>query len=503
MSHRFTFSLAHLSLLVMLSSILCVWLPTAAEWNRQSRMDLPGWYLPEISDDGTLFFSNNPDRGFAVFETETGKCLIAEALKSNGEPKGLAEAFFDPSSKCVYAPVRSTTPIIRYDCLTGARRTFVSPDAPSPAYRFQPPFCEHEGLMIDAGSWNSDSATAGDDYRKHEDVLRCWEVDSGKVRFVTKILWSSHPFFSPVVSGSKLLFINPAVRDVNATSDGNGTVVQCHDLKTGHMIWRTSIERFMGQMSNRLYVSDNDLVTLITESVNGPTRQSRVTQLRLDDGSILDTDVPIPGISDTYAVTRDGKQLFALVHDPSKQTRRLWKIDIAPNGSAEMFDADTTWINDLKLINEDRQLAIASRDGMFQVLDAATGKEVFHRTGLRYAPSRTIWFVLGGLGTAWCILWWRATRARKDQAADWGRYAGLMVFVCGFTVGLMILGYRDPHQRLHFPTAAAAATFAGLAAVIGLIFLFLRQCNKLASGYALVASIGIACYLIWLARQSS
>jgi hypothetical protein len=154
------------------------------------------------------------------------------------------------------------------------------------------------------------------------------------------------------------------------------------------------------------------------------------------------------------------------------------------------------------LINQDHQFAIASRDGTFHILDAATGNEVFRLAGLRYTSSRTIGYVLFGLGATWCVLWWRATARMKNTPTDWSRYAGLMVFVCGMTIGLMLLGYRDEAQHLHVPTVVVAIALAGLSSATGFVLLFIRQCNKLANAYALVASASMACYVIWLANQS-
>jgi hypothetical protein len=344
---------------------------------------------------------------------------------------------------------------------------------------------EYEGDIIDVGYYYSKA----DQY-----VLRRWNPRTGDTLFCRDIIVCDFVMscglyndiviccgrtFTPtkVYDGSIALYSaqdGKEVRRVNLPGMSGLGLDRRFSPPVGRVLLSGYKERFGG-------------VTIILDPLTGNMKSLPDTQSYFHPGTLSGSD----------------QSLFAVVESVHESDReKVLRIIDLPNGERksllERARTPGLTISDMKLLPGDRELALATQDGTFLVLDPETGHQLRRRTGMRYAPSRALWYVLGGLSTFWCVAWWKATRRSKDQPLDLGRYPSLVVFLGGLIVGLLLMFCRDQYLQIYTPNLAIALSLACLSAVTGFVLLFIRNCNTLASGYTLLSSALMAAYIGYL-----
>jgi hypothetical protein len=197
-----------------------------------------------------------------------------------------------------------------------------------------------------------------------------------------------------------------------------------------------------------------------------------------------------------------------------KNDETIWHLGVRDNGlqvlsrrniehgyNIRTYDVghrDAGLVTDFKLLPGEKEVALASDDGSFRVLDVESGKELRRLTGLKYVPSYRQLFILAGVAGFWLILWWLATRPKPGTPPQLARLLGYAVFLAGLVQGLLLKGIRDQVDHLHGPTLFAAVGIPSLLAVAGLILLFDARFPKMILLYGILACGGMVACIFWI-----
>ncbi|HUP79747.1 MAG TPA: hypothetical protein VM260_14435, partial [Pirellula sp.] len=165
---------------------------------------------------------------------------------------------------------------------------------------------------------------------------------------------------------------------------------------------------------------------------------------------------------------------------------------------AETDGLDDSYVSDLKLIKRDQEIAIATSHGLFQVFDAKTGEELRKVECVRPSSRLSILYVFVVTAVTWLVLWFWATRRKRDQGFDFGRYLVLTVFGVGLTSGLLLLAFHDPYSQSNLWLLPLLFAVMTTGAFLSLILLFARRCSSLAAGYSLISLTTMGLYVVWL-----
>lgn len=503
MSRRSTFSIAQLLLLVMLTGLLCAWLPKTANWGRENRVS--DYLRTKLSADCTRLIAFDMS-GFAVFETVTGRCLLDRRIPS------MSDAVFDEhlTSVCfkTWDARHENDPILFpdeawtiYDVDTASEREVVAPPMDTMAIRWP--------LALDESGCFVEMLLLGNPNR-----IRRWNLQTGKL----------------VPDSGIDLDISGRI----ALTQGNGLVL-CRDIDERLFIrWRlpsgeviqTALPTPGAEIREWLCLNrQQDKVVVLMHEIPGGTAPFPSL------GPGAPQAVPLGGppvprpvqrylviaektgrahslkVSDFYHVgpaqmTADDRYLLAFASLPPDRTVYV-RIDLE-TGDYEILSefADGSQVGeDFKLINNDQQIALAKSDGTFRLLDANTGREIRRVKCVRDPLGSIFWYVMTASGMAWNLMWWFATRRIRGEPFDAGRYAIFAVFLVALTQGIVVLAYFDPWGHSEYPPFLFTVGVTTVLSLLGMALLFFRSCNKLSAAYTMASSAGIAAYTFWLMQQ--
>jgi hypothetical protein len=490
MSHRSTFSLAQLFLLVMLAGILCIWLPKTQEWATANRIPDFGNKV-KLSEDGSRLLMYDLS-GFSVFETATGKRLCDRRIIAGRGP------VFDKDLKTVCSETyfeKSRFTIHNID--TNSDREIVTPRTRAGtipmAWGIDEDDCFVESLL--RVNW--------------PDRFLRWSLETGKV--VSDVELDTGGQFQLLRNHGTVTSFARDERLLVRWTLPNGELVESSYPVPEAEIWNFLC---LSQSQDRIVLLMHEIPG--SKSVFPPTgmptprTRQRFLVIAENTGEIRSLLIPdfewvAPG-----QLTRDGRHLigFGTLQRPSGYFFVFIRMDLESGNFQILKEFEQVEIEslssivDLKLIDNDRQIALATWDGSFILLDANTGGEIRRITFARNSLGSGIWLAIGGSGVAWAVMWWVATRRTKGGEIDVGRYLVFGVFFAAFAYGIFVLACYDPWTNLHSPLYLIPGTIASLIALAGLVLLFSRFCNKLSAAFTLLSAVAITAHAYWLYSQS-
>jgi hypothetical protein len=495
-SPRFTFSLAQLLLLVMLTGMLCAWLPEAVRWNQLSVSLGSERQSCTLSQDGAVLFCRCGERGFAAFDTASGRTLLSQ------EEPWKTDASFDPAAKKVYF-VTYTEGGTRYsirtlDLSTGKVETGESPvvprglqiDASISASAGRAPPLIHAGKVFDF------LGPDGSQPWRFDEHLRCWNLASGSEEFCVPI--GDLDYYKPEIARGKIVYIaTEQFRDVARTA------LFVRDAEAG------GVNRSKDFMERSLFLDDFVLCHRSDDAAVLRTNMLGYDSNRMRNQSgvfLIGPQTPSQSILELI-----GMQISRIAFDEADES--IWHLGIREDGrqmltrrdlkqgkdllSVQVGEQYGTIVTDFRLASG--QIALASDDGTFRLLDAKSGGEIRRLTGLRYAPSQLLLRILAGAAVAWAISWWRAMRTKQPGQPDLARLIGPLFLLGSLFQGLLLMSLRDQEHQLNGETASLAIVFPSLGAATGMAFLLDRNCNRLTVVYGVLAFAAMALYAAWAA----
>jgi hypothetical protein len=497
MSHRSTFSLAQLLLLVMLTGMFCVWLPKTQEWATANRIPDFGNEV-HLSEDGSRLMLSDVS-GFAVFDTATGKCLCKRTIS------GRAPVFDkDLKTVCIETFFENSRFTI-HNIDTNSDREIVAPRTPDGAYP--------RGWGIDEDACYVESLIR----INFPDRFRHWSLETGKVLSDVELetsgkfqLLRNHGTVTSFALDERLL--------VRWTRP-NGELVESSYPVPEAEIWEFLC---LSQSQDRIVVLMHEIpgsassVLPTTSGVTAPAMPMPRTKQRFlviaeNTGAIRSLRIPDFDSVHPGQLTADGRQLigFGTLRRSSGYFLVFVRMDLESGAYQvlnEIGEVEQDYLEsrivDVKLIDNDRQIALATWDGTFILQDASTGQEIRRIKFSRHSLGSGFWIALGGSGVAWAIMWWLATRRVNGTVFDAGPYLVFAVFFAALAYGIFVLAFFDPWTNLHHPSYLIPAAISSLLALAGFVLLFSRFCNKLSAAYTLLSAAAITAHACWLYSQS-
>lgn len=508
---RSTFTIAQLCLLTMLSGLLCAWLRGTVERSQQVTV----LFSSKLSADGRRLINFEEQHGFSVYDTQTGKCLIRRVVQSN------RDLVYDENLTMVCIPrfvnhdplaTPSTHFVTVFDVAAGIEREIETP--PLDGWRWWLVGIDPDGLIVDLCYLRVAKGES-----PQPDLVRSWDPRSGKIVHQRLVdgLNVLPMYFLP--EGRMFVFgacnVGTAQAEIPILKDPSNPW-RDPELKR-HLHWfvewqldQGGVQRTVvppqGSFLPRFICLNSKHTKALLSKTPALSGQPHIGEsLFLADAPSGDVRnlgfLPFQGLYPGQ-MTADDKWLIAIENNEFDE-QSLLRINLVTMSHEELISPQphtAPHITDLKLLDGDRCIALATQNGTYRLLDAKTGKDVQPSKHLGFNRAGVMWYIFAVVGAAWVVLWWRTTRGSKGSTLDIGRYAGLMVFVLGLTIGLMLLFSRDEWRKVYYPPLYAALGCAGLGAIVGLVLMFSRRCNKLAAGFALAACAGMAGYIGYLLR---
>jgi hypothetical protein len=497
MSHRSTFSLAQLLLLVMLTGMLCVWLPKTQEVATAAR--IPDFAnTVKLSADGSRLMLSDMS-GFSVFDTATGRCLCERIIT-------LRELVFDKDLKTVCSETyfeNSRFTIHNID--RNSDREIVAPRTRDGAIPM--------GWGIDEDGCYVESLVR----INRPDRFRRWSLETGKV--VSDVELDTGGQFQLLRNHGTVTSFARDERLLVRWTLPNGELVESSYPVPEAEIWEFLC---LSQAQDRIVLLMQEIpgsaspALPTTSGVTAPATPMPRTKQRLlviaeNSGSIRPLQIPDFDSVHPGQLTADGRQLIGIgtLKRSSEYFLVFVRMDLESGAYQvlnEIGEVEQDYLEsrivDLKLIDNDRQIALATWDGTFILQDASTGQEMRRIKFFRHSLGSGFWIALGGSGLAWAIIWWLATRRAKGTVVDAGRYLVYAVFFAALAYEIFVLASFDPWTNLHHPFYVIPAAISSLLALAGFALLFTRFCNKLSAVYTLLSAAAITAHACWLYSQS-
>ena len=507
---RSTFTIAQLCLLTMLSGLLCAWLRGTVERSQQVTVIFDS----KLSADGTRLINFENQHGFSVYDTRSGQCLIRRAAKSNHDI-----VFNDNMTRVCVAQFESdmlatpaTHQVTVFDVESNSQSETRSP--PLGGWRWWLLGMDPDGLIVDVCHvpWRPGDSP-------QPDLVRHWDPRSGGIVH-QRLIDGLNVLPLHFQTKGKMFVLGAsnagiAQAEIPLLKDPNKPL-RDPELKH-HLYWfvewhfdqerlrRTVVPPRGSFLPSLICLNSKRDKALLSKSPGHSGESHLGEHLYLADaksGTVVDLGfLSFKGLSPGQ-MTADDQSLIAIeTNEMGEQS--LLRINLENLSHREIIPPQpyaAPHVSDLKLINGNRHIALASQDGTYRVVDAQTGIDVQPFKHLGFRREGIIWYLYALVGAVWLLLWWRATHRQTDGNYDLGRYAGLLVLIVGLSIGLMLLFGRDEYRKVYYPLLFAALGCAGLGALVGLVLMFWRRCNKLAASFALVACTGMAGYVGYLLR---
>lgn len=497
MSHRSTFSLAQLFLLTMLSGLLCAWLQKTQEWATANHIPDFG-NEAHLSEDGSRLLMEDLS-GFSVFETATGKCLCKRNFIGRSP-------VFDKDLKTVCTETwgeKSRFTVCDID--TDSDGEIVAPRTQDVAYSL--------ARGIDEDDCYVESLVRGN----LPDRFRRWSLETGNVLSDIELdasgrfqLLRNHGTVTSFALDERLL--------VRWTLSSGELVESSYPVPEAE-IWDFLC---LSQSQDRIVLLMHEMPGSVgvgpplptpegsASAMPMPRAKQRFLVIAENTGEIRSLQIPDFDSVNPGQMTADGRNLigFGTLQRPSGYFFVFIRMDLESGAFQIVKEFEQTeidslpFISDLKLIDNDQQIALASWDGSFVLLDANTGTEIRRIKFARHPLAFGIWLAISGSGVAWAIMWWVATRRTKGDGFDVGRYLVLGVFFAALAYGIFVLGCYDPWGNISNSSFSIPAAISTLLALTGLVLFFSRFCNRLSAAYSLLSAAGITGHALWLWAQS-
>jgi hypothetical protein len=519
MSHRSTFSLAQLLLLTTLSGLLCAWLRATVEWIRDQPNSQQS--ASRLSSDGKRLINVSRPFGFSVFDTDSERCLIQKNVSIHPE----RSLMWDANLTTVYtvddsneSPLSKSHSIQLLDLETGAERQIQSPPLEGFSNWF-PMAVDSDGHFVDLNiGGESDQELRYWHPNTSPKLIRHWKPSTGEV-IRQQIVEGESVDSVYQHSKGRLLLIG---RDYRNQPESKSNLPAQSFPETVQPLQFSFVEWRLQNGVVRTLIPMKDFFVPRLLCLNSREDQALLYQI-LKKRAGKDTASLLLVNANTGAVRDLGLSPFewifmgemtadetCLVGVGEKEGRKLvFRLDLANlkyrrvAGLSTKFYGHENAVTDLRLVNDERQIALAFENGDFRLLDATTGQDIQAAKQFAYRRPRTIWWVFGSVATIWTIFWWRATRRKKEQDFDWGRYAVLFVRLLGFFAGVLILLCRDQYHAISREPLVMAVIVAAIGAGANFGFLWKRNCNRLAAAFTLLACACIAGYVAFLTATLS